>query len=226
MLEIKSIVKSYGTKAVLNKVTFSVVDGAITAVIGPNGSGKTTLFDVLVGIQDATTNDSTLNGNKLSDIAPKDIGFLPETPFLFTSFTTRDALSYDMTMRDIPETESRWQEIAARFRIGDALSIKVGELSQGMKKRVALTCAFLGTPSVIILDEPLNALDIQTVIALKEQLYVEKKRGAHILISSHVLSFLDGLANEFIFLSNGKVACQCEGSDKQAEDIYQKLFCV
>ena len=224
MLEVSSLTKKFGSKHALNELSFSVDSGEIIAFVGPNGAGKSTLFKILAGVLQASDGSSALDGCSLSSLPLNSLGYLPEELFQYERFTSEQTLLFEITMRDINLRDGDLDTLIQRFAVDNYLHEKMGTLSQGMAKRIALMCAFLGTPRVIILDEPLNGLDIQTVIALREQLSMEKQHGAHILISSHILSFVDETADRIIFLKEGRLADNITGRSTQAEKIYTQLF--
>lgn len=223
MLTIQKVTKTYSSTLALDKVSLSVGEGTIVAVIGPNGAGKTTLFNILAGVLDADSGNCLLNNAPLKSIELKSLSFLPENPYFYKSFTPQQTIDLEITMRGLDRAASSAEELMQRLCITDYQNRKMSALSQGMAKRVALACVFLGSPEVIVLDEPLNGLDIQSVIILKEQLLLEKRRGAHILLSSHVLTFLDGLVDKTYFLNKGNVAFE-SSKNNDLEEVYKKLF--
>jgi ABC-2 type transport system ATP-binding protein len=223
MLLLDNISKSFGPNSALCNVSLCVGSGEIVAVIGPNGAGKSTLFNIVAGVIKADGGTCLLDNVTLSSVSLKTIGFLPEKPFYYGSFTTLETIRFEQTMREIKDSTSRFDELMIHFGIKDHINSKMNCLSQGMAKRVALVCAFIGNPRVIILDEPLNGLDIQSVIGLKEQLILEKQRGTSILISSHVLTFLDGLVDRIVFLDKGELALESSNND-DIENAYKRLF--
>jgi ABC-2 type transport system ATP-binding protein len=224
MLELANISKSFANSPALEALSFLANPGEIVAVIGPNGAGKSTLFNILAGVLKESSGLCLLNEKPLSETPVSDIGFLPEQPYFYASFSPLQTIEFEKTMRSIADAQSNQEELCKVFDVSGFLRTKMGQLSQGMAKRVALVCAFLGNPQLIVLDEPLNGLDIQSVFSLKEQLLVQKAKGAHMLISSHVLTFLDGLVDKTVFLDKGKVVFESTEQDGTVEDAYRQLF--
>ncbi|MDR2492514.1 MAG: ABC transporter ATP-binding protein [Coriobacteriales bacterium] len=207
----------------MDGATLSVRSGEMVAVVGPNGAGKSTLFNIVAGVTTADAGACLLDDTPLPEVPLSSIGFLPEKPYFYQSFTARESIRFDQAMRGIEDQDKAIEPLIQHLRLSDFIDKRMAALSQGMAKRVALACALMGAPEVIVLDEPLNGLDIQSVITLKEQLVLHKQRGAHILISSHVLTFLDGLADKAVFLDKGRVVYESEGGSAR-EETYQQLF--
>ena len=224
MLNVTKLSKSYSRKWALDDLTFSTEAGQIVAVVGPNGAGKTTLFNVLVGILQKNSGSCAIDGTDLADLPLSQLGYLAEEPYYYPRFTAEQTLRFEMAMRQIEPEQAGLADLIDRFSLQGFLDERMNSLSYGMAKRVLLAAAFLGSPRLLLLDEPLNALDIQSVIALKEQLLVEKQRQSHILISSHVLSFLDETADRVLFLNHGKLVAESSNQYGQAEQIYRELF--
>jgi ABC-2 type transport system ATP-binding protein len=224
IITVENLKKSFGDSIALDDVSFAVNQGEIVAVVGPNGAGKSTLFNYLANVLPIESGTSRLNGRDLKDLSSAEIGFLSEHPHFYHSFSSLEMLLFENTMRDIGLKSHEIEELGASFLISDFFPLKMHTLSQGMAKRVSLAKTFMGKPSVIILDEPLNGLDIQSVLILKDQLIKKKHEGAHILLSSHVLNFLDGLVDRIIFLERGRIVHISNGADNDVESIYKQLF--
>ena len=223
MLTVHNLTRDYQGKGIRN-LSFSLESGKVLAVIGPNGAGKTTLFNCLAGLQPADDGTCDYNGKPMPDIKNTEIGFLPEKPFLPTQLTPWQTLCYIKQMRGVPVKEPDVEAELRRFDAWEFRNMKNKALSQGMLKKAAAVLAFTGDPPVLILDEPTNGLDIHSVILFKEQIRLAKNRGATILISSHILDFLDRIADEVLFLNYDFAKVLSVGQDAALEDTYQQLF--
>jgi len=225
MFTIEHVSKVYPEGRGLFDFSLSCPAGSITAVIGPNGAGKSTLFDSINGLKEPDSGSFLLDGVPLSDVKVSHMGFLPEADFLIGHLSARQMVNYILQMKDIPISDDEIQYFVNGFSLQERMEQKIASLSQGLKKRVAILCAVIGNPELIVLDEPLNALDIESVFFLKELLLRKKEQGCHILISSHVLSFLDGLVTQSVFLKNGRVE-YIAGNQNMAslEQIYKEIF--
>ncbi len=224
MLEIHNLKKLYSSGKGLHSVSMSVSPGTITAVIGPNGAGKSTLFNVLNGILNRQSGSCTLENKDVSALPLAQTGFLPEAKFLIDNFTVIQMIDYIVCMKKLAVDEDKIDWLLNGFSLSHQKNVLISDLSQGMKKRVSIICAVIGFPKLIILDEPLNALDIQSVLFLKRILIELKKHGCYILISSHVLDFLDGLTDKVIFLKDGRIILDCLYDGTKIEKLYCELF--
>jgi len=226
LLELQNISVSYGTTRALNNVSFSVAPGEIIGVVGPNGAGKTTLFKVLARIIEHFEGAALFKGEPLAGLRASETGYLGEEPFLFEFFTPVEMLLFERTMRLplLPENEAL--DMLHTLALDDYLDKPIKTLSRGFKKRIAIATAFLGNPSIVILDEPLNSIDIQTVIILKRLIQDALSRGAIVLLSSHVLDFFDGLIKRIVFLNQGSIHYTASDDPRTAEELYKSLFQV
>lgn len=224
MLEISHLTKRYGSGGGISDVSFSVPAGSVAAVVGPNGAGKSTLFNILAGILRRETGTCLLDGIELKQLKPGEIGFLPEKGYLIPDFTPVQMLMYVNQMREMLLSDDEIEKLIFLYDLEGFRNKKNKALSQGMSRRVALVCALMGSPRLLILDEPTNGLDTQSVILLKEALKQHKKRGAVILISSHVLDFLDSIADEILFLKDGELIRAGQKTSTEIEKMYIELF--
>jgi ABC-2 type transport system ATP-binding protein len=224
MLQVSNLSKTYGAKQALNNFSFTAPAGEVIAVIGPNGAGKSTLFNILARVVQPSAGTATLNGELLREIAASRIGFLPEHPFSFKSFTPLQMIRFDESMRSLPEQSTTRDELIRAYKIDEFAHKKMRSLSQGMGKRVLMACALNGLPELIILDEPFNGLDIQSVITTKDWIHRAAAAGSTVLISSHILDVLPQLAQHFIFINEGGIAEETHGALANPEAVYQELF--
>jgi ABC-type multidrug transport system ATPase subunit len=226
MLKIENLTKRHTKEIGIFNIDFSVSSGRIVAFLGPNGAGKSTLFNILGGISEADEGKCLFTGIPLSALNICDVGFLPENMYIPETMTPVQMLHFMNTMKELKATEVDISDLLDRFGIRAYQNKRIRHLSQGMRKRVALVCALLGHPKLLILDEPLNALDIQSVIQLKREISALKSEGAVVLLSSHILDFLDNTADEIVFLKNGRIIDICHNNEDNVEKIYIKHFMV
>lgn len=224
MFEAVEVMKRYRNGKGVGPVSFTVAPGEVLGVVGPNGSGKSTLFNTFVGLNDADMGTWLLDGRKLLEAPQRCYGFLPEQPYFFPTFRSLQFCHFDATMRGIEVSADELKGFLTAFGCGDILNEKMKNLSQGLAKRVVLASAFLGNPDLIILDEPVNSLDIQSVILLKAQIAQAKARGASVIFSSHVLDFFDDVADKVIFLNDGLLDYEFDPGAQKAEQVYKDRF--
>ena len=228
MLTISNLTKRYRNGKGLGPISMTIEKGEVVGIVGPNGAGKTTFFSILAGIGAPQSGTITLvTGERAHTgvrIPSEHIGFLPEIPFLQRAFTPIEAVQFDAAMRKSPISKSEAKEHLSSFGAHSYMNRPIKTLSQGQSKRVELACAFLGSPDILVLDEPLNGLDIQSVINLREKIFAEKARGATILISSHILTFIDEVAGRIVFLDDGHIVGEVDPREQEAEKAYRELF--
>jgi ABC-2 type transport system ATP-binding protein len=201
-----------------------VSGGEIVGVVGPNGAGKTSLFKILARCNERYEGSISFEGKPLAEIENNRIGYLAQTPFQFEFFSPVEMLLFERAFKQPLLPEEEVFKILRSLDLDDSLHEPIKRLSTGMKKRVALAAAFLGSPSLIILDEPTNSLDIQTVIILKRLIREALQQGATILISSHVLDFFDNLLERVVFLDQGVIHCTSSNDPRTVEEQYIELF--
>ena len=188
ILETTNLTKIYGSEQAVNKVSFSLSEGTSTALIGPNGSGKTTTLSMLAGLLQPTDGMISFNGEKNADIR-KHIGFLPQYPQFFSWMT---ALEFTEMAARLSGMDSRHTKIEAQktlefVGLGEALRKKTGAFSGGMKQRLGLAQAIVHKPKILLLDEPVSALD---PVGRREIMNLLKslQQNMTILYSTHILN--------------------------------------
>ena len=224
MLEMHQLEKRYDNGGGTGPLTLTVENGEICAIVGPNGAGKSTLFNIIAGVIGGYRGAWKLNAVPADRLYRRELGYLPEQSFCFSNFTPREFCSFDASMRGLGLSPEDVEAHLNSFDCGTFIDTRIGKLSQGMAKRVSLACAFAGTPSLVLLDEPLNAIDIKTTILLKERVRQLRESGCVVLISSHVLDFVDEVADRVVFLKNGHVELQFDPKEQSAEEMYRKSF--
>lgn len=225
MLEIIDVRRRYRGGRGTGPVTLRVTPGEVLGVVGPNGSGKTTLFNALCGVNDFQTGAVRLNGRDQGRRLPADLcGFLPEQNRLFERLTARQACRFEAAMRRLELGEDALGEHLARFGCADFRDIEVRHLSQGLTRRLGIACAFLGAPRVVVLDEPLNGLDVEGVLLFRRALADYLADGGMALMSSHILSVLDEVCERVVLLKDGLVAATVDVRDGGAERAYLDVF--
>ena len=224
MLELKSITKLYSRRDGIRNVSINISHGQIVAFVGPNGSGKSTLFNTIGQVQKADFGNCSMDGIELKDMNISEVGFLPENSYLINEFTPLQMLYFINTMKGIDASEEDISELINRFSIHAFTHKKIKALSQGMRKRVSLACAVLGNPKLLILDEPLNYLDIDSVFAFKEILKRHKERGCIVLLSGHILESIDAMADQVVFLKQGEIIKICSDINEPTEKLYREYF--
>lgn len=230
MIEVKDISKSFGEKVVLDKISFMVED-EILGLLGPNGSGKSTLMKIIAGILTPDSGDVLVNGVSVVEdpIKAKEIvGFVPETPILYESLTAFELFSFIGSVRKIDSLRLRERV----EKLADALDFRAmdelfANLSLGNKQKVSIIAAMLHNPSVLILDEAFNGLDVAAAKVLRDLIFQFREDGREVLLSTHILPIAERICDRILIIQNGKIIAQGEPHDLkrdgELEDVFLRL---
>ncbi|MHB9286031.1 ABC transporter ATP-binding protein [Halobacteriales archaeon Cl-PHB] len=219
MIEARGLRKEYGDFVAVEDNTFAVDDGEVFGIIGPNGAGKTTTLKMLAGLLEPTAGEVTVAGFDASDRAMRQrLGFLPEESPLYEEMTPKSYLHFFADLYDVPDG-------VADRRIHDTLDDldlehrdrQLGDMSKGMKRKVAIARSLINDPEVLIYDEPASGLDPLTtnyVIEFTEQLAQE---GKTIVFSAHNLFHVESICDRVLILNEGEVVARGDLDQLQAE---------
>ena len=210
MIEVSHLTKKYGGHLAVDDVSFTVEDGQIYGLLGPNGAGKSTIMNILTGYLSATSGQVTVAGHPLpeeADEAKACVGYLPEQPPLYPEMTVGEYLNFVAELKKVPRDQRKEQVLRAARRTGleKVLPRLIRSLSKGYKQRVGIAQALLGSPKIIILDEPTVGLDPAQVIEMRK-LIRELGKAHTVILSSHILSEVQAVCQQVLILSKGKLA--------------------
>ena len=210
MIEVSHLTKKYGGYLAVDDVSFTVEDGQIYGLLGPNGAGKSTIMNILTGYLSATSGQVTVAGHPLpeeADEAKACVGYLPEQPPLYPEMTVGEYLNFVAELKKVPRAQRKEQVLRAARRTGleKVLPRRIRSLSKGYKQRVGIAQALLGSPKIIILDEPTVGLDPAQVIEMRK-LIRELGKAHTVILSSHILSEVQAVCQQVLILSKGKLA--------------------
>lgn len=208
-LQVKDLTKNYKSASVLRGVNMNIPEGAIYGFVGKNGAGKTTLIRQICGLQQPTSGSYSLWGieNTNSEIisSRKRMGAIVESPALYKSLTAYQNMKLQYMNLGLPNYDGI-DDLLKLVGLGDTDRKKVKNFSLGMRQRLAIAVALCGKPDFIILDEPINGLDPQGIIEIRELiLKLNREFKITILISSHILDELSRIATHYGFLDNGRI---------------------
>jgi Cu-processing system ATP-binding protein len=206
MIHTHGLVKRFGKRTVLDGLDATIAAGRITALVGPNGAGKTTFLKVLLGLARADAGQVRI-GDLLLDGTPgyrAKIGYMPQIAHFPAHLRGRDLLAMVTALRG--GTESADLSLAEAFALDEPLDRPLGQLSGGTRQKINAVLAFAFRPALLILDEPTAGLDPLAARILKDRILEERARGTTVLITSHVLPELEELADDVLFLVEGKAA--------------------
>ena len=209
VVSINNISKKYGKSLVLDNVSFDIPKGSIFGLVGRNGAGKTTLMRIITGLAEPTSGTYSISGISSSDkkilSVRRRIGSIIESPAVFKNLSAYDNIKLQYinlgmtSFDDIPE-------LLELVELKDTGKKAAGKFSLGMRQRLGIAVALCGKPDILILDEPINGLDPQGIIQMREILLkICKERHTTILISSHILEELSKLATHYAFIEGGKI---------------------
>lgn len=207
VLETKALCKTYKHYKALDNLTMHVPKGAIYGFVGKNGAGKTTLIRLITGLQFPTAGSYQIYG--VDNTSPqirksrRRMGAVVETPSIYLDMTARDNMQQQYRILGQPGYDGI-PELLALVGLGDTGKKKVKDFSLGMRQRLGIAIALAGNPDFLVLDEPINGLDPQGIIEVRELiLKLNREHGITVLISSHILDELSKLATHYGFIDNG-----------------------
>ena len=232
MIEVSHLSKSYGSRPAVQDLSFTVPDGQIYGLLGPNGAGKSTIMNILTGYLSATSGQVTVAGHPLpeeADAAKACVGYLPEQPPLYPEMTVQEYLTFAAELKGVKKAERKEQVCRAARRTGleTVLPRLIRSLSKGYKQRVGIAQALLGSPRLIILDEPTVGLDPAQVIEIRK-LIRELGRAHTVILSSHILSEVQAVCQQILILSKGHLAAagsleELTADGKSLEEVFLEL---
>ena len=232
MIEVSHLTKQYGNHLAVDDVSFTVADGQICGLLGPNGAGKSTIMTILTGYLSATSGQVTVAGHPLpeeADAAKACVGYLPEQPPLYPEMTVQEYLTFAAELKGVKKAERKEQVRRAARRTGleTVLPRLIRSLSKGYKQRVGIAQALLGSPRLIILDEPTVGLDPAQVIEIRK-LIRELGRAHTVILSSHILSEVQAVCQQILILSKGHLAAagsleELTSDGKSLEEVFLEL---
>ncbi len=220
VLTASALSKAYGKFDALRDLTMHIPKGAIYGFVGKNGAGKTTLIRLICGLQTPTGGGYTIYGIKNTDKAIGKargrMGAVVETPSIYLDMTAKDNLKQQCLILGIPSYD-RIDEVLALVGLANTGKKKARNFSLGMKQRLGIAVALIGNPDFIVLDEPINGLDPQGIIEIRELvLKLNREYGITFLISSHILDELSKIATHYGFIDKGQIVKEISAEELNA----------
>jgi Cu-processing system ATP-binding protein len=205
MIQIKNLRKSFGKLEILKGINLELNKGSITAIMGPNGSGKTTLLKCVLELVRPSSGNISVKGmsTKNNHEYRKLIGYMPQTPRYPENLKVKELIAM---LKDVKGNHCDYdEELLVQLNMKEIYEKPIGTLSSGTKQRVSSAIAFLFDQEIIILDEPTAGLDPVSAEIVKNKIIKEKEKGKLIIITSHIISEVESLADRIIFLLEGNV---------------------
>ncbi len=227
MIEVRNLVKRYGTHTAVDHLSFTVKRGQIYGFLGPNGAGKSTTMNIMTGYLGATEGEVVINGHdilKEPELAKRSIGYLPEMPPLYLDMKVEEYLQFVAALKKLKRHQigEQVEKVIELTKIQDVRGRLIKNLSKGYKQRVGLAQAIIGFPEIIILDEPTVGLDPKQIIEIRE-LIRELSKSHTIILSSHILAEISEVCDYIMIISKGKLVASDtpENLEKQLKGTEQ-----
>jgi ABC-2 type transport system ATP-binding protein len=205
VLRLQEVVKTYGPKVAVNRVSFDVPQGSIYGLLGPNGAGKTSLIRIITTITRADSGSVWLNGEPLNGRHPEQIGYMPEERGLYKKMSVGDHLMYLAQLKGLSAQAAKheidyWLD---KFDIQDWWKKKVEELSKGMQQKIQFIATVVHKPRLLILDEPFSGLDPINSNLIKDEIFELNKQGISIIFSTHRMEQVEAICENIVLINQG-----------------------
>jgi ABC-2 type transport system ATP-binding protein len=237
MIEVDSLVKTYGSFTAVDGVSLSVAPGEIHGFLGPNGAGKTTTIRMISGLLKPTRGRITINGHDLAaepEAAKASLGFIPDRPFIYEKLTAREFLRFHGGLygMDGAEVEARANEVLDLFELSRWQGELVESFSHGMKQRLVMCAAFLHRPRAVLVDEPMVGLDPRGARLIKDIFRYMSGKGVAILMSTHTLEVAQEMCDRISIILRGQIIARgtvdelralAGGEDEHLTPVFLKL---
>ena len=223
MIKIKNLTKKFNKFTALQNIDLDCKKGHSIAFIGPNGCGKTTLIKCILGLNVVESGDILVNGNSVKNdfLYREKIGYMPQIGKYPENMTIGQTIK--MIQDNRKNIENLDTELLEAFELPKLYDKKMSTLSGGTTQKVSAVLAFMFHPEIIILDEPTAGLDPLASEILKNKIIKERKNGKLIIITSHLLSELDDMVNEIVFINEGKILVHQSVEDLKTETQQTKI---
>lgn len=206
MIVVEELTKMYGSLKAVDALSFSVSRGEVIGLIGPNGAGKTSTLKCMVGIQAPTSGSVRIDGHDIvTDAveAKRRLAFMPDEPQLFEYLTVREHLNLVARLYGVADYAGRVPRLLEELELSGKESALPGELSRGMKQKLAIACGLLHDPPVLLFDEPLTGLDPLGIRRMKQTIVDRARAGAAVVVSSHLLHLVEEICTRILIIHRG-----------------------
>jgi len=209
MITIDSLTKKYGASTAVDDISFTARNGRVTGFLGPNGAGKSTSMRMMVGLTTPTSGSATISGRRFADLPNpgREVGVMLDASAQHAGRTGREILTIAQQIMGVPA--SRVAELLELVSLTPIeADRRVGNYSLGMRQRLGIAAALIGDPSVLILDEPANGLDPAGIRWMRDLLRDYADHGGTVLLSSHLLSEIEIIADDIVMIGHGRIVCE------------------
>jgi ABC-2 type transport system ATP-binding protein len=235
MIEVSNLSKHYSSTVAVDDITFSIEKGEICGYLGPNGAGKTTTVRMLTGMLKPTSGTASIDGISVIENPleiKKLIGYVPESGALFETLTPREYLTLVGRLHQLEDSliQQRAKDLTDFWGMSKNLDQQMTSFSKGMRQKIVITSAIIHNPKVIFLDEPLNGLDANATLLLKELIRNLAKKGKTIFYCSHILDVVEKMCDAVIIIERGVMVAHGSVDELKEmtmkttlEDVFSKL---
>src|SRR5215207_326025 len=214
MITIDALTKKYGGRTVVDDVTFTAREGCVTGFLGPNGAGKSTTMRMLVGLSRPTSGAATISGRRFADLPNpgREVGVMLDASAQHAGRSGREILTLAQRTMGVPGR--RVAEMLHVVGLTEAeADRRVGSYSLGMRQRLGIAVALIGSPSTLVLDEPANGLDPAGIRWIRDLLRDYADGGGTVLLSSHLLHEIEIIADDIVMIGQGRIVCSGSKAD-------------
>lgn len=224
-LVIKNATKMYSDKCGIKNISLEVKAGEIVAFVGPNGVGKTTLVKSIAGLLKVNEGKIEFNGISTSENSvKKDIGYMQDDLSFYEKMTVYEILDFICEIKYCGQYRQGIDDYLVKYGLFDKRNTYISKLSLGMQRKLAIIIALLGESKLIILDEPTNGVDTAGILQLKQDLQVCVQKGSVVIITSHVLEWIENICTRCIFLKSGEITRDVEVGTLSLENEYERVY--
>jgi ABC-2 type transport system ATP-binding protein len=236
VIDVRDLTKLYGDFTAVRGISFDVAPGEILGLVGPNGAGKTTTLRCLAGIIAPSAGAVSIAGHDMRHDpigAKRALAFIPDEPHLFEYLSVEEHLRFVARLYGVADIERRMPPLLAELELDGKRRALPGELSRGMRQKLAIACGLLHDPSALILDEPLTGLDPGGMRRMRATIAARASMGAAVILSSHLLNLVEELCTKLLVVRHGEgvaygtideiVAARPELAGRSLEDLFLAL---
>ena len=232
MIELKELTRTFGNFTAVDNVSFTVPSGQVCGYLGPNGAGKTTTIKMLTGLIRPTSGTAAIEGFDILENpieVKRRIGYVPESGALYEKLTPEEYLQLIGRLYHLEEEplKRRIKEFLQLFQLEKHKNQRMDTFSKGMKQKIVVASALLHNPSVIFFDEPLNGLDANSALLVKELIRKLANQGKTIFYSSHILEVVEKICDRVIIIDHGRIVADGSIHDLQEmtrESSLEEIF--
>jgi ABC-2 type transport system ATP-binding protein len=236
MISVRDLTKLYGDFPAVRSISFDVGAGEVLGLVGPNGAGKTTTLRCLAGIIMPSSGSIAIAGHDMqkdSIAAKRALAFIPDEPHLFEYLSVEEHLRFIARLYGVTDVDRRIPALLAELELSEKKRALPGELSRGMRQKLAIACGLLHEPSVLILDEPLTGLDPGGMRRMRQTIAHRAAAGTAVILSSHLLTLVEELCTKLLVVRRGElvaygtideiIATHPELAGQSLEDVFLAL---